>query len=57
MNSGIARKWEYFFADGSATAAAVARMITRIFSSYLDPQIAWYDLRLRIGKKGRIFLK
>ena len=44
MNSGIAREWEYFFADGSATAAAVARMITRVFSSYLDLQIAWYAL-------------
>ena len=44
MNSGIARKWESFFADGFATAVAVLRMITRVFSSYLDPQMPWYAL-------------
>ena len=44
MNSVRARIWSFIFAAGSTNVIAAYRMITRVFSSQFDPQMAWYAL-------------
>lgn len=44
MNLGTARRSEYLFTDGLPIAVEVVMMLTRISSSFLDPQKAWFAL-------------
>ena len=49
MNLGTARRSEYLFTDGLLIAVEVVMMLTRISSSFLDPQKAWFALNDKLG--------